>query len=71
MDDGLEVGIEDLPDLVGTKQIAAMWCLHREFVTDVLTKKPDFPKPALNLSRKSRRWDRAEVNAWRRKHAGR
>jgi predicted DNA-binding transcriptional regulator AlpA len=64
----------DLPDdeeLVGTGDLAAMWRLNREHVTNNITKRPDFPQPALNLSRKTRRWRRVEVEAWRKKHAGR
>jgi len=68
MRDGLELD-EDEDILVGTKEIAAMWSLNREFVTDVLTKKPDFPKPALDFSRKTRRYLRSEVIEWRKAHA--
>ena len=73
--DGLDVGLpeddDDLDDLVGTGEMAAMWHLNREYVTNHITKLPDFPVPALNLSRKTRRWRRTEVEAWRKKHARR
>lgn len=71
-DDGLS--LPDPPvesELVGTGELAAMWGLNREFVTNSITKRPDFPAPALNLTRKTRRWRRDEVEAWRKKHSGR
>jgi hypothetical protein len=71
IDDGLEEGLPDENELVGTAQIAAMWRLNREYVTNHVTKTHDFPAPALNLSRKTRRWLRVDVEAWRRKHSGR
>ena len=67
--DGLD--LPDEPDLVGTLELSLMWRLNREHVTNNITKRPDFPPPALNLSRKTRRWLRVEVEAWRQKHAGR
>lgn len=69
--DGLDVGLPDDDELVGTADMAALWRIGREHVTNVITKRPDFPQPALNLSRKTRRWFRVEVEAWRRKHSGR
>lgn len=75
-DDGLDdgLGLPQAPvasELVGTGELAAMWGLNREFVTNNITKRPDFPAPALNLTRKTRRWRRVEVEAWRKKHSGR
>ena len=69
--DGLDVGLPDDDELLGTAELAALWNLNRSHVTNIITKRPDFPEPALNLSRKTRRWRRIEVEAWRRKHAGR
>jgi hypothetical protein len=70
--DGLDLPDEpDLNELLGTGELAAMWRLNREYVTNTLTKLPDFPAPALNLNRKTRRWTRGQVEAWRKKHAGR
>lgn len=51
-------------DLIGTGDIADMLGLNREHVTSRVTKRPDFPAPALVLSRKTVRWDRAAVLAW-------
>ena len=56
-----------MADLIDTGQIADILGVTREHVTDKLTKRPDFPAPAVNVSRKLRRWDRSESNrlAWR------
>lgn len=50
--------------LIDTGQIAKMLGVSREHVTDKLTKRADFPKPAVNLSRRLRRWEEAEVMKW-------
>ena len=47
-----------------TKDIADLYGLNREYVTDKLTKRPDFPKPAVNVSQRFRRWNRSEVERW-------
>ena len=53
--------------LVGTAEIATMLGLSREHVTDYLIKQPGFPKPAVNMSQKLRRWDRDDVMSYVRK----
>jgi predicted DNA-binding transcriptional regulator AlpA len=68
--DGLDLPDDD-SDLLGTQDLATMWKITRHHVTNVITKRPDFPAPALNLTRKTRRWFRGEVEAWRKKHSGR
>lgn len=50
--------------MIDTADIAAMLGVGREYCTDRVVKRPDFPKPCLNLSRKTRRWRRADVEAW-------
>lgn len=52
--------------MVNTAEIARMAGLSREHVTDRLTKRPDFPRPAVNISRRTRFWRRADVLAWMR-----
>jgi predicted DNA-binding transcriptional regulator AlpA len=47
-----------------TKDIADTLGLTRAYVTDVLTKRADFPKPAVNISQKIRRWKRSDFEAW-------
>ena len=55
--------------LLDTAQIAAILGCTREHVTDRITKRPDFPRPEVNLSRRLRRWKEADVMAWLRKHS--
>lgn len=69
MNDGLDLDEPD--DLIGTGEIAAMWGLNREYVTNCLSKRPDFPQPALRLSRKTVRWRRDDLEAFRAKHSRR
>ena len=47
-----------------TAGIAALLGLTREYVTDHVTKRVDFPKPFINVSRKTRYWRTSEVMAW-------
>jgi predicted DNA-binding transcriptional regulator AlpA len=53
-----------MTDRVDTAEIAAMLKLERETVTDKIVKRPDFPAPSINRSRRLRRWDRKDVEAW-------
>jgi predicted DNA-binding transcriptional regulator AlpA len=50
--------------LIDTAQIAQMLGVTREYVTDKLTKRRDFPRPRVNVSSRLRRWSEAEVMAW-------
>lgn len=50
--------------VIGTAEIAAMSGLSREHVTDRITKRADFPRPVINISRRTRFWRRADVLAW-------
>lgn len=52
--------------LIDTGQIATMLGVTRQHVTNRLTKRPDFPRPALNQSRRLRKWKEADVWAWMR-----
>ena len=47
-----------------TAAIAAMLGVTREHVTDRITKRPDFPKPFINVSRRLRYWRTSDVQAW-------
>lgn len=47
-----------------TQDIAELLGLTRPYVTDVLVKKPDFPPPVINRSRRIRRWAEEAVMAW-------
>ena len=53
--------------IVNTAQIAALLGLSREYVTDNVTKRPDFPRPVLNLSRRVRGWSKQAVVDWAKK----
>ena len=49
---------------VDTAGIAALLGYTRAHVTDRLTKRPDFPKPFINVSQKMRYWRLADVQAF-------
>ena len=53
-----------MSELIDTARIAELLGMSREHVTDRVTKRPDFPKPALDLSRRARRWRESDVRAW-------
>lgn len=44
-----------------TADIANLLGVSRAHVTDRIMKRPDAPKPVINLSRRTRRWDEAEI----------
>lgn len=50
--------------LIDTARIAQILGVTRVYVTDRITKRPDFPKPIINVSRKVRRWSESEVMTW-------
>ena len=51
-------------ELINSEGIAALLGLSRAHVTGRLTKRPDFPRPIINLSQRVRRWLRSDVEAW-------
>ena len=51
-------------DLIDTAYIAAALGVGREYATDKVTKRADFPAPALRLSRKLVKWRLADFTAW-------
>lgn len=55
--------------LIDTRAIAERLELTREYVTDKLVKRPDFPKPYLNINRKVRKWLAEDVEMWRKRTA--
>jgi predicted DNA-binding transcriptional regulator AlpA len=59
--------MENTSGMISTRDIATMFGIGREYVTDVLVKRPGFPAPALVASRSMRRWNREEVETWRQK----
>ncbi|HRP21583.1 MAG TPA: hypothetical protein PK925_13235 [Alicycliphilus sp.] len=52
------------PARVDTAGIAALLGCTRAHVTDRLTKRPDFPRPFINVSQKMRYWRLADVKAF-------
>ena len=52
-----------------TAGIAEMLGVTREHVTDRITKRADFPKPFINVSRRLRFWRQSDVHAWMHKGA--
>ena len=50
--------------LLTLDDITTMMQMRREYVRDRLTKRPDFPRPALSISQKSRRWNARDVQDW-------
>ena len=61
MDEGGEVMQHRFLD---TADIAEMLGVRRDHVTDRLSKRPDFPKPHINVTQKLRRWRREDIEAW-------
>jgi predicted DNA-binding transcriptional regulator AlpA len=51
---------------INTEQIAELLGYTRKYVTDVLTKRPDFPAPVQAPSPRKRRWSAPDVLAWAR-----
>lgn len=51
-------------DPIDTAGIAALLGVCRRHVTERLSKRPDFPRPIINISQKTRRWSRSEVLSW-------
>jgi predicted DNA-binding transcriptional regulator AlpA len=54
----------DTAPLIDTGDIAALLGVTRAHVTDRLSKREDFPRPVVNISRKLRRWNEYAVRAW-------
>ena len=61
---GNTMAIAATPELVDLDHIAQMTGTRREYVRDHMVKRPDFPRPALVLSQKTRRWGRPDVERW-------
>jgi predicted DNA-binding transcriptional regulator AlpA len=55
-------------DLIDTGDIAADLNLQRDYVTRKVVKRPEFPAPALVLSRKTVKWRRPDYEAWKANH---
>ena len=51
-------------EFIGTEEISLIFGLSRSHVVGRITKRPDFPKPVINLSQRVRKWLRSDVEAW-------
>jgi predicted DNA-binding transcriptional regulator AlpA len=51
-------------DLIDTKTIAQMLGVSRAHCVGRIVKKPGFPKPAVNLSQRLKRWRKEDVMKW-------
>lgn len=54
----------NLPELMTTKDISGLLGVCHRHCVDRIIKRPDFPKPAINLSRRIKRWSRADILKW-------
>lgn len=50
--------------LIDISRIAEILGLSRKHVTDRLSKHPSFPRPVVNVSRKTRRWSESDIMEW-------
>jgi len=55
-------------DLLTIDDLALTLGLKRETVRDRIVKRADFPRPAVSLSQKIRRWSEGDVTEWLSKH---
>lgn len=54
-----------MTDYLTLDDLAKMFPLGRKYIRDTLTKRPDFPPPALQVSQKVKLWDRMDVERWK------
>ena len=54
-------------ELLTLEDISESLNVSHSYVRDRVVKRPDFPRPALSLSQKCRRWSRAAFEEWLRK----
>lgn len=49
---------------IDTAGVAQLLGCSRKYATNAITKRPDFPKPIINVSQKTRFWSLADVQRW-------
>ncbi|WP_041946031.1 helix-turn-helix transcriptional regulator [Variovorax paradoxus] len=54
-------------DLIGIQEISEQLGVTRSYARDRIVKRPDFPRPSVDLSQKCRRWSRESFEDWLRK----
>lgn len=50
--------------LIDSAEIALMLGVNRNHCVSRIMKRPDFPRPAVNVSQKLRRWNLDDVQRW-------
>lgn len=58
-----------MSELIGTMDISQRLNLEHAYVRDRVVKRADFPRPALALSQKCRRWRQDDFEEWLKKQA--
>jgi predicted DNA-binding transcriptional regulator AlpA len=53
-----------MDDLIGLTEISHALNVSRDYARDRVVKRPDFPRPALALSQKCRRWEKGAFETW-------
>lgn len=53
-----------MPELITPQDIADVLHVPYREVVDRITKRPDFPRPALVLGKKTKRWTREDFEGW-------
>lgn len=53
-----------MSNLLDLTDIAERLQLRRDYVRDKLVKLGDFPRPAINISQRIRRWEEQAIQAW-------
>jgi predicted DNA-binding transcriptional regulator AlpA len=51
-------------NLIDITEIAQRLKLRRDYVRDKLVKTGDFPRPAINISQRIRKWEEEAIQAW-------
>jgi hypothetical protein len=54
-------------DLIGLAEISAALNVTHDYARDRVVKRPDFPRPAISLSQKCRRWTKSDFESWLRR----
>ena len=55
--------------LINIDEMAAQIGVARKHMRDRVVTRPDFPRPALSLSQKTRKWDSYDFERWMQKQA--
>lgn len=54
----------NLPELMTTKDISSLLGVCHRHCVERIMKRPDFPRPAINVSRRIKRWSRTDILKW-------